>query len=108
VDGLKLPAKKRSRSVVPRKLGFRLDVSQYYVIRTIIILDSKSGNGVLRFSGAECDFRGRPREVANFDNGGPEPRYKRFSTAEAETCGAEQIRADSESSVMCSLNQEDS
>lgn len=30
---------------------FQLDVSQYYVIRTIIIFDSTSGHGVFEFLG---------------------------------------------------------
>src|SRR5580658_8001888 len=40
----------RTLSTQPR---FQLDVSQYYVIRTIIILDSTSGHGVLKFLGSE-------------------------------------------------------
>ena len=49
---IRTPPRPKTRPALPRldELWFRLDVSQYYVIRTIIILDaSVEGHGVLEF-----------------------------------------------------------
>jgi hypothetical protein len=40
-----------SSTALAARLRFQLDVSQYYVIRTIIILNSTSGHGVFEFPG---------------------------------------------------------